>query len=95
MLNAYDYGGYLDLQRDQSVFIDGRNRSVSRPNFWKTTTGWMQGDTRRHRRNTGASRYHVAWTIFPAGSPTVKTLDQLPDWHRLYADANAVVHVKD
>jgi hypothetical protein len=41
------------------------------------------------------SRYRIAWTIFPAGSPTVAALDHLPSWHRLHSDTNAVVHVKD
>jgi hypothetical protein len=91
VLNAYDYGGYL-IFKGTKVFIDGRT-DLFPAEFLKNDDRLDAGD--RAAIAATVSRYHVAWTIFPAGSPTVKTLDQLPGWHRLYADANAVVHIKD
>ena len=40
-------------------------------------------------------RYDIAWTIFAPGSRIVAVLDREPGWRRLYADATAVVHVRD
>ena len=91
VLNAYDYGGYL-IFKGVKVFIDGRTDMYA--------TDFLGEDDRLNAGDADAiakalSRYRIAWTIFPAGSPTVKTLDHLPGWHRLHSDANAVVHVKD
>jgi hypothetical protein len=40
-------------------------------------------------------RYDIAWTIFAPESRMVAILDRKPGWRRLYADATAVVHVRD
>ena len=40
-------------------------------------------------------RYDIAWTIFAPDSRIVAILDHEPGWRRLYADATAVVHVRD
>ena len=40
-------------------------------------------------------RYDIAWTIFAPNGGTVAILDHEPGWRRLYADAVAVVHVRD
>ena len=40
-------------------------------------------------------RYQVAWTVFPPKEPVVAALDRQPGWRRFYADAFAVVHVRD
>jgi hypothetical protein len=40
-------------------------------------------------------RYDIAWTIFAPGDRIVAELDREPGWRRLYADATAVVHVRD
>ncbi|HEY2836539.1 MAG TPA: hypothetical protein VGI89_08215 [Rhizomicrobium sp.] len=91
VLNAYDYGGYL-IFNDVKVFIDGRTDMYA--------TEFLNQDDRLNAGDSDAiakalSRYRIAWTIFPAGSPTVAALDRLPGWHRLHSDTNAVVHVKD
>ena len=91
VLNAYDYGGYLIFQ-GVKVFIDGRTDMYS-TDFLKNYDRLEAGDGAA--LTATLSRYHIAWTIFPAGSPTAAALDRLPGWHRLYGDANAVVHVKD
>ena len=91
VLNAYDYGGYL-IFNGVEVFIDGRTDMYP--------TDFLNQDDRINAGDSAAiaaalSAHHVIWTIFPAASSTVKALDRLPGWHRLHADANAVVHVKD
>jgi hypothetical protein len=41
------------------------------------------------------AEYKIAWTLFPSDSQAVALLDRMPGWHRFYADATAVVHVRD
>ena len=91
VLNAYDYGGYLIFQ-GVKVFVDGRTDMYS-ADFLKNYDRLQAGDDAA--LTATLSRYHIAWTIFPAGSPTAVALDRLPGWRRLYGDANASVHVKD
>ena len=40
-------------------------------------------------------RYEIAWTIFAPDQRAVAQMDHEPGWRRLYADAYAVVHVRD
>jgi len=91
VLNAYDYGGYL-IFNDVKVFIDGRTDMYA-TDFLSQDDRINEGDSETIAKTL--SRYRIAWTIFPAGSPTVAALDHLPGWHRLHSDPNAVVHVKD
>ncbi len=91
VLNAYDYGGYLIFQ-GVKVFIDGRTDMYS-TEFLKNYDRLGAGDDAA--LTATLSRYHIAWTIFPTGSPAAAALDRLPGWHRLYGDANAVVHLKN
>lgn len=91
VLNAYDYGGYL-IHQGVKVFIDGRTDMYP--------ADFMKNDDRLAAGDAGAmaatvARYRAAWTIYPSGSRSAAALDRLPGWHRLYADANAVVHVRD
>jgi hypothetical protein len=90
VLNAYDYGGYLIFQ-GVKVFIDGRTDMYS--------TGFLKNyDQLAEGGSTLAptlAHDHIAWTLFPTGSKTARALDHMPGWHRLYGDANAVVHVRD
>lgn len=39
-------------------------------------------------------RYHIAWTIFAPKGPVNDVFDTLPGWRVLYADKNAVIHVR-
>ena len=50
---------------------------------------------RRAAVESTLKRYDVAWTIFAPDSRIVAILDHEPGWRRLYADATAVVHVRD
>ena len=40
-------------------------------------------------------RYGIALTIFAPDNRIVAALDREPGWRRLYADATAVIHVRD
>jgi len=91
VLNAYDYGGYLIFNRVK-VYIDGRT-DLYPAEFLRQDDQINAGDP--DAIAAALSRHRVAWTIFPAQSPTVKALDAMPGWHRLHSDANAVVHIKD
>ena len=89
-LNAYDYGGYLIFQ-GVKVFIDGRADMYPADfleNYDRLAAG---GDTLA----ATLAGHHIVWTIFQSKSPTALALDHMPGWHRLYGDANAVVHVRD
>jgi hypothetical protein len=41
------------------------------------------------------ARWKVRWTLLDPADPLVQVLDRKPGWRRLYADAHAVVHVRD
>jgi len=91
VLNAYDYGGYLIFQ-GVKVFIDGRADMYP--------ADFLENYDRLAAGNSDVlpailARNHIVWTIFQSKSPTALALDRMPGWHRLYGDANAVVHVKD
>lgn len=91
VLNDYDYGDYL-MFAGIKTFIDGRadmygDDFIKR--YYRATRGLSDGlpaliDT-----------YHITWTIFAEDSPAVVELDRMAGWHRFYADAEAVVHVRD
>lgn len=91
VLNAYDYGGYL-IHQGVKVFIDGRT-DMYPASFLKNDDQLAAGDPKAI--SATLARYNIAWTIYPSGSRSAAVLDRLPGWHRLYADANAVVHVRD
>jgi hypothetical protein len=92
VLNAYNFGGYL-IYRGVPVFIDGRAD--------------MYGDALLKRyldaialhEPTDLQRllddYRIGWTLLAPGTPALALLDRLPGWRRVYADAVAVVHVRD
>ena len=91
VLNAYDYGGYL-IHQGVKVFIDGRT-DMYPAGFLKNDDQLAAGDPKA--MSATLARYNTAWTIYPSGSRSAAALDHLPGWHRFYADANAVVHVRD
>jgi hypothetical protein len=91
VLNDYAFGGYLIFEHVRP-FIDGRAE--------------LYGDAMMslYRRLQAADdavvestlkRYGIAWTIFAPDNRMVAILDHEPGWRRLYADATAVVHVRD
>jgi hypothetical protein len=91
VLNGYGFGGYL-IWSGVRPFIDGRADMYG---------GEMLGLYEKLYAGDPATveatlkRYDAAWTIFPPDGGVVAALDREPGWRRLYADARAVVHVRD
>ena len=91
VLNAYDYGGYL-IHQGVKVFIDGRTDMYPAA-FMKNDDRLVAGDA--DAITATLAHYRIAWTIYPSGSRSAAVLDHLPGWHRYFADANAVIHIRD
>jgi hypothetical protein len=91
VLNAYGFGGYL-ISAGVKPFVDGRADMYG---------GAMLGLARKIAAGDPATveetlrRYRIAWTMFAPGDGAVATLDREPGFRRLYADAFAVVHVRE
>ena len=91
VLNGYAFGGYLIFEHVRP-FIDARAELYGDPML--NLYGRLQaGD--REAVETTLKRYDIAWTIFAPDSRIVAILDHEPGWRRLYADATAIVHVRD
>ena len=91
VLNDYAFGGYLIFEHVRP-FIDARAELYGDPmlSLYERLQG---GDAAAVE--TTLKRYEIAWTIFAPDSRIVAILDHEPGWRRLYADATAVVHVRD
>ncbi|MGD1037953.1 MAG: hypothetical protein ABR878_12325 [Roseiarcus sp.] len=90
-LNDYAFGGYL-IWAKVKPFIDGRADMYG--DAFLDLYGRIAGGDPDALEPT-LKRYAVAWTIFAPGQRVVALLDREPGWRRLYADAFAVVHVRD
>jgi len=91
VLNDYGFGGYLIWSRVRP-FIDGRADMYG--GAMLALYGRLAaGDPATVETTLAGQR--IAWTIFPPDAGIVATLDREPGWRRLYADAFAVVHVRD
>jgi protein-S-isoprenylcysteine O-methyltransferase Ste14 len=91
VLNDYDFGDYLIFSHI-SPFVDGRIDLYGD----RFMLDYMSAlNAQGNALPELLARYHVGWTILKPNRPAVALLDRLPGWHRAYADANAVVHVKD
>jgi hypothetical protein len=91
VLNDYAFGGYLIFEHVRP-FIDARAELYG--DAMMGLYGRLQaGDDTAVERTL--KRYDIAWTIFAPDSRIVAILDHEPGWRRLYADAAAVVHVRD
>ncbi|MGO8921111.1 MAG: hypothetical protein ACLQJR_34935 [Stellaceae bacterium] len=90
VLNSEPFGGYL-IFRGIPTFIDGRmemygDRFLSR---------YLEADRGSAPALAGLLRgYAITWTLLEPHSPAVATLDHLPGWWRVYADAYAIIHVR-
>lgn len=90
VFNAYRFGGYL-IRAGVAPFVDSRAELYG---------GDFLEDYSELRAASaddlaGAlDRYDVAWTIFPPNTPVATAMETMPGWRRLYADAIAVIHVR-
>lgn len=90
--NLYHWGGYLiwRLYPQHKVFIDGR-ADVYGDAFIEE---YLRVYQLRENWQEPLRRYDAGLTIVDAGSPLATTLGERGDWHRVYADDQAVVFVR-
>jgi hypothetical protein len=91
VLNDYAFGGYLIFEHVRP-FIDGRAELYRDP-MLSLYERFQSGDAAAVE--TTLERYHIAWTIFAPDNGIITVLDRELGWRRLYADATAVIHVRD
>jgi hypothetical protein len=91
VLNDYAFGGFLIFEHVRP-FIDARVELYGDP-MMSLYDKLRSGD--QEAVESALKRYDIAWTIFAPGERIVALLDREPGWRRLYADATAVVHVRD
>jgi hypothetical protein len=91
VFNERSFGGYL-IFNDVRPYIDGRSGLYGRA-FQDRYDKMVRPD--RALLEDTLSRHHVRWTILAANDPAVGAMDAMTNWHRLYADRWAVVHVRN
>ena len=91
VLNDYAFGGWL-IWNGVKPFIDSRGDFYG-DIFLRNYAVITQPDPGALAATLAF--YHVRWTIFAAGAPTAKVMDDMPGWHRFYADKVAVIHLHD
>jgi hypothetical protein len=91
VLNDYAFGGYLIFEHVRP-FIDARVELYGDPML--SLYDKLRSADREAVEGT-LKRYDIAWTIFSPSNRIVAALDREPGWRRLYADAVAVVHVRE
>jgi hypothetical protein len=91
IFNAYSFGGYM-IWRDIPPFIDGRAELYGEKlvlTYFNAVEGKKIDELFKM-----LDEYGIEATLLVAGSPAALILDQAQGWQRLYADENAVVHVR-
>ena len=91
VLNDYAFGGFLIFEHVRP-FIDARVELYG-DKMMSLYDKLRSGD--HETVENALKRYDIAWTIFAPSDRIVAALDREPGWRRLYADATAVVHVRD
>ena len=90
VLNSEGFGGYL-IFRGIATFIDGRaelygNAFLDR--YLAAERGGVDALV------TLLDSYGITWTLLAPQQAAASRLDSLPGWHRVYADAFAVIHAR-
>ncbi len=88
VFNDAAFGGFL-------IFSDVRPFLDSRPLYFESFRNRYAAIAAPGLLASTLTRYHVRWTILAPDNPTVKLMDGMTGWHRLYADQWAVVHVRN
>ena len=81
------------IARGVSTFVDGRAELYGQKfllEYLDAITLSGTGDPLRM-----LDRYKVEWTLLEPGTPALQLLDARPEWRRVYADKNTVIHVRD
>ncbi len=91
LFNNEGFGGYLVFS-GVPTFIDGRIELFG-DRFLARYLDAANGDA--HVLRDLLDRWDVRWTLLAPDQAAVGLLDHLPGWRRVYADARAVIHVRD
>jgi hypothetical protein len=91
VLNDYAFGGFLIFEHVRP-FIDARVELYG-DGMLSLYDKLRSGD--REAVEDALKRYDIAWTILAPDNRIVAALDREPGWRRLFADAAAIVHVRD
>lgn len=91
VLNDYSFGGYL-IFAGVRPFVDSRVELYGDA-FLSRYAKIVEPDVATLSATLAA--YDIRWTILGRRSPTLRAMDGLPGWHRLYADEFAVIHIRD
>jgi hypothetical protein len=92
MLNDYTYGGYLIWAApEHPVFIDGRADVYEWTGVMQDFGRWAMVQT---DPNILLDKYRIQFCLLSADSPMTHVLPVLPNWKRIYADANSVIFVR-
>lgn len=91
ILNDYDFGAYLDFV-GIPPFIDGRSELYGESYIVRHTRALNLQNLPDFLKLL--DEYHIGATLLAPATPAVALLDRLPGWKRIYADDDAVVHVR-
>lgn len=90
-LNGYGFGGPLILEGIRP-YIDGRSDMYGDA-FFADYQDILDGDAQAFDR--ASARYRLRWTMLgPRYAKLIARLDSDPAWRRIYADRNAVIHIR-
>jgi len=90
VLNDYAFGGYL-IRAGVAPFVDSR-ADLYGPAFLDRYSAIIGTPS---ALKAELQRDAINWTMFKPGSVAAQTMDGLPGWRRTYADATAVIHVRN
>ena len=90
VFNSEGFGGYLAF-RGIPTFIDGRAELYGNAFLDRYLAAERGGE---QALTVLLDRYGVTWTMLMPQQGAVSRLDTLPGWQRVYADADAVIHLR-
>ena len=91
VLNSEGFGGYL-IFRGIPTFIDGRAELYGNAFLDRYLAVERGGASTLAAVLDG---YAIAWTLLAPQQAAASRLNSLPGWHRVYADAIAVIHMRE
>ncbi len=91
LLNDFNFGGYL-ISIGAPTFIDGRAEFFGADRLTAYIHALRSSGPDELAQYLDENR--INWTLLEPGRPAVRTLDHMPGWRRVYADATAVVHAR-
>jgi hypothetical protein len=90
VLNHYNFGGYL-IFSGVKPYVDGRTDMFGDA-FLANYDRIAAGDAKA--LDEALEKFGVTWTMFPPREPVTKEMEAKPGWTRLFADDEAVIHVR-